>query len=159
MTVTVMALLSINEDATEDLAAYMRVTQPLLKKVGAGSRQRFTINDVGGGVSGAKSVVVVDYPDRATELAILKARCPNVEARLAEQIIGFVQKLREEDLEKTPGIAEMLDFAAALMGLGIADLTDEPAVLQSTLTTLLKTQSDQACITREVAGRIAGRAA
>ena len=101
----------------------------------------------------------VDYPDRATELSILKARSPQVEARLAAQIVGFVQKLREEDLEKTPGIAEMLDFAAALMGLGIADLTEDPAVLQSTLTTLLKTQADQARITPEVAGRIAGRAA
>lgn len=101
----------------------------------------------------------VTYPDRATELAILKARCPEVEARLAQQVVGFVQKLREEELEKTPGIAEMLDFAAALMGLGIADLTDNPAVLQSTLTTLLKTQSDQAHITAEVASRIAGRAA
>lgn len=101
----------------------------------------------------------VEYPDRTTELAILKARCPDVEARLADQIVGFVQKLREEELEKTPGIAEMLDFAAAMMGLGIADLTDDPAVLQSTLTTLLKTQSDQAQITPEVASRIAGKAA
>lgn len=101
----------------------------------------------------------VDYPDRTTELAILKARCPEVEARLAAQIIGFVQKLREEELEKTPGIAETLDFAAALMGLGIADLTDDPSVLLATLTTLLKTQSDQAHITQEVAARIAGKAA
>ena len=101
----------------------------------------------------------VEYPDRATELAILQARCPEVESRLAAQIVGFVQKLREEELEKTPGVAEMLDFAAALMGLGIADLTEDPAVLQSTLTTLLKTQSDQAQITPEVAGRIAGKAA
>ncbi|MBR9650944.1 AAA family ATPase [Thalassovita aquimarina] len=101
----------------------------------------------------------VEYPDRATELAILRARCPDVETRLADQIVGFVQKLREEDLEKTPGVAEMLDFAAALMGLGIADLTDNPAVLQSTLTTMLKTQSDQAQITPEVSGRIAGKAA
>ena len=101
----------------------------------------------------------VEYPDRVTELAILKARCPAIEARLAEQIIGFVQRLREEELEKTPGIAEMLDFAAALMGLSIADLADDPAILNSTLTTLLKTQSDQASITPEVAGRIAGKAA
>ncbi|MEO9682367.1 MAG: MoxR family ATPase [Tateyamaria sp.] len=101
----------------------------------------------------------VEYPDRATELAILRARCPEIEAQLGEQIVGFVQRLRQEELEKTPGVAEMLDFAAALMGLGIADLTDDPAVLQSTLTTLLKTQSDQAQITREVAGRIAGKAA
>ena len=101
----------------------------------------------------------VEYPDRATELAILKARCPEVEARLAEQVVGFIQKLREEELEKTPGIAEMLDFAAALMGLGIADLTEDPAVLHPPLTTFLKTQSDQAHITPEVAGRIAGKAA
>jgi MoxR-like ATPase len=101
----------------------------------------------------------VDYPDRQTELAILRARCPHVEAGLAAQIVGFVQKLREEELEKTPGVAEMLDFAAALMGLGIADLTDDPAMLQATLTILLKTQTDQAQITPEVAGRIAGRAA
>ncbi|GAA6191975.1 MoxR family ATPase [Phaeobacter sp. NW0010-22] len=101
----------------------------------------------------------VQYPNRVTELAILKARSPDVEARLADQIVGFVQKLREEELEKTPGVAEMLDFAAALMGLGIADLTSDPATLQSTLTTLLKTQSDQAQITPEVAARIAGKAA
>jgi len=101
----------------------------------------------------------VDYPDRQIELAILKARCPDIETRLGEQIVGFVQKLREEELEKTPGVAEMLDFAAALMGLGIADLSDSPAVMQSTLTTLLKTQSDQAQVTVEVAQRIAGKAA
>ncbi|MEO1275225.1 MAG: MoxR family ATPase [Pseudomonadota bacterium] len=101
----------------------------------------------------------VDYPDRATELGILKARCPGVEDRLAAQVVGFVQNLREEELEKVPGIAETLDFAAALMGLGIADLTEDPAVLHTTLTTLLKTQSDRAQITTEVAARIAGRAA
>ncbi len=101
----------------------------------------------------------VEYPDRTTELAILKARCPQIDALLGAQVIGFVQKLREEDLEKTPGVAEMLDFAAALMGLGIADLTRDPATLQATLTTLLKTQSDQAQITTEVASRIAGKAA
>lgn len=101
----------------------------------------------------------VDYPDRETELAILQARCPGITARLGAQVVGFVQKLREEELEKTPGIAEMLDFAAALMGLGIADLTEDASLLQSTLTTLLKTQSDQANITREVFARLAGRAA
>ncbi|WP_299950300.1 MoxR family ATPase [uncultured Ruegeria sp.] len=101
----------------------------------------------------------VDYPDRQAELEILNARCPGIEARLGAQIVGFVQKLREEELEKVPGIAETLDFAAALMGLGIADLTSDPAALQHTLSTLLKTQSDRASITSEVADRIVGRAA
>lgn len=101
----------------------------------------------------------VDYPDREAELAILASRCPQVEAHLAAQIVGFVQKLRGEELEKTPGIAEMLDFAAALGGLGIKDLTDDPAVLHAALATLLKTQTDRANIPPEVAARLAGKAA
>lgn len=101
----------------------------------------------------------ISYPDRTTELAILTARCPEVEAALASQIIGFVQSLRKEDLEKKPGIAEMLDFAAALMGLGIADLTRDPVVLQASLATLLKTQTDRDNITTEIAQRLAGKAA
>lgn len=101
----------------------------------------------------------VAYPDRATELSILKARCASIEAKLAGQIVGFVQALRKEDLEKKPGIAEMLDFASALMGLGIADLTQDPVVLQATLATLLKTQTDRDNITTEIAQRLAGKAA
>lgn len=100
----------------------------------------------------------VEYPDAATELAILNARKPGLNQRLAQQIIGFVQKLREEELERTPGIAEMLDFAAALSGLGVADLTEEPEGLQRALVSLLKTQSDQAQITTEIAQRIMGKA-
>ncbi len=101
----------------------------------------------------------VEYPDRATEIAILAARCPEVEAALAGQIVGFVQSLRKEDLDKKPGVAEMLDFAAALAGLGVNDLTDDPATLQASLATLLKTQRDRANFTTEVAQRLAGMAA
>jgi len=100
----------------------------------------------------------VDYPDRATELAILQARCPKVTADLGVQIIGFVQALRKEDLEKKPGVAEMLDFAAALAGLGLADLTDDPVRLQAALATLLKTHADRGAITTEIAQRLAGTA-
>ena len=53
----------------------------------------------------------------------------------------------------------MLDFACALMGLGIADLTENLIALQSTLTTLIKTQNDQAHVSKEVISRIAGKAA
>ena len=101
----------------------------------------------------------VGYPDRQTELSILKARCPDVEAHLANQIIGFVQSLRKEQLEKTPGIAEMLDFAAALIGLGVNDLTHDPVILQATMATLLKTESDRFNITTEITQRLAGKAA
>lgn len=101
----------------------------------------------------------IAYPDRSTELAILRARCPQIEQALATQIVGFVQSLRKEDLEKKPGIAEMLDFSAALMGLGIADLTHDPVVLHATLATLLKTQTDRDNITTEISQRLAGKAA
>lgn len=93
----------------------------------------------------------MDCPNRETELAI-----PN--ARLCGQIIEFVQSLRKEDLRTMPGIAEMLDFAAALAGLGINDLTEGPATLAAALATLLKTEADRATIPAEVAARFAGKA-
>lgn len=98
----------------------------------------------------------VEYPDLNTELAILHARMPSVDANLAEQIVGFVQALRREDLEKNPGVAEMLDWAAALSGLGISSLSDDPVALQATLVCLLKTERDSAHIPTEVAQRISG---
>ena len=101
----------------------------------------------------------VDYPDRGTEMAILAAHHPDIGAGLAGQIVGFVQSLRKEELQKVPGVAESLDFAAALVGLGINDLTADPVALQAALVTLLKTQGDRAVITTEVAQRLAGKAA
>ena len=148
-----LEILSDFQVSIPELGTIKAVTRPIVILTSNGTR------DLSDALRRRCIYTYVEYPDRATELAILKARCPEVEAQLADQIVGFVQRLREEELEKTPGVAEMLDFAAALMGLGIADLTDDPSVLQSTLTTLLKTQSDQANVTREVAGRIAGKAA
>ncbi|WP_449619208.1 AAA family ATPase [Pseudorhizobium flavum] len=101
----------------------------------------------------------VDYPDRVTELSILAARQPGLEARLCEQIVGVVQALRKEDLEKKPGVAEMLDWAAAIAGLGINDLADDPVELQATLVCLLKTQADRAAVPIEVQQRLVGKAA
>ncbi len=146
-------VLSDYQVSIPELGTIKATTQPIVILTSNGTR------DLSDALRRRCLYTYVEYPDRSTELAILKSRCPEIESKLAEQVIGFVQKLREEDLEKTPGIAEMLDFAAALMGLGIADLTENPATLQATLTTLLKTQSDQAQITAEVAARIAGKAA
>ncbi len=148
-----MEILSDFQISIPELGTIKATTRPIVILTSNGTR------DLSDALRRRCLYTYVQYPDRVTELAILKARSPDVEARLADQIVGFVQKLREEELEKTPGVAEMLDFAAALMGLGIADLTSDPATLQSTLTTLLKTQSDQAQITPEVAARIAGKAA
>src|ERR687892_2834186 len=76
----------------------------------------------------------IDYPDEAKELRIVHARVPGIEALLAGQVVRFVQAVRREDLRKTPGVAETLDFAAALLGLGVRDLSAAPeAVLDSPL--------------------------
>ncbi len=101
----------------------------------------------------------VDYPDRDTELAILRARMPGLEERLARQIVGVVQALRREDLEKVPGIAEMLDWAAALSGMGVNDMAQEPELVQATLVCLLKTAADRDAAPREVMDRLVGKVA
>ena len=101
----------------------------------------------------------LDYPDKETELAILKARMPAVEGQLARQIVGVVQALRKEELEKTPGIAEMLDWAAALSGLGVNDLAKARDEVQATLVCLLKTAADYDAAPPEVMDRLIGKVA
>lgn len=92
-------------------------------------------------------------------MAILTARAPGIEGRLATQIIHTVQAIRRQDLEKVPGIAEMLDWAAALSGLGINDLSEHPGTVASTLVCLLKTAADRDTVPPEVLARLVGKAA
>lgn len=101
----------------------------------------------------------VDFPDRAAELAILRARRPDLEDLLARQIVSVVQDLRREDLEKVPGIAEMLDWAGALSGLGVNDLRQNPDAVQASLVCLLKTAVDHDAAPREVMDRLIGKVA
>ena len=99
----------------------------------------------------------VEYPDAATELAILQKHHPEIDAALAQQIVDFIQLIRKEDLEKKPGVAETLDWAAAIAGLGIAKLSDDPVELQATLVCLLKPQADQYAMPREITERLVGK--
>jgi MoxR-like ATPase len=101
----------------------------------------------------------LDFPDERKELAILRARLPGIEQRLAEQVVRFVQLLRREALEKTPGIAETLDWASALMGLELRALDQDPAALQASLICLLKTEADLKSVPREVTARLIGKVA
>ena len=84
----------------------------------------------------------IDYPDREKELAIVSARIPGLEQSLATQAVSFVQNIRQERLRKVPGIAETLDWVAALGALNIHDLRDSLDGVQSTLSALLKTRID-----------------
>jgi MoxR-like ATPase len=82
----------------------------------------------------------VGYPEPAMELEILRARLPGMEERLAHQVVSFVQRLRREELEKIPGVAESLDWMRALMALEVEELT--PEWIRLTLGTLLKNRED-----------------
>jgi len=84
----------------------------------------------------------VDYPSFDKELQILRTRLPQVSVDLGRQIVSFVQDLRKVDLVKRPGIAETLDWAAALLQFGLDKLDEDPEVLRSTLVCLLKTRED-----------------
>jgi MoxR-like ATPase len=86
----------------------------------------------------------IDYPSPERELAILHTRLPEVPNALARGIVGFVQRLRSADLTKAPGVAESLDWAAALTALGSRRL--EPDQVEQTLGVLLKYQEDVAAM-------------
>jgi MoxR-like ATPase len=86
----------------------------------------------------------VDYPSAERELAIVRAKVPGIGARLSAEIVYVVQALRRQDLFKVPGVAETLDWAAALVELDAVAL--DPATVSDTLGVLLKYQDDIARI-------------
>jgi len=99
----------------------------------------------------------IDYPTAERELAILAARAPDVPARLAAQIVAFVQALRASDLFKVPGVAETLDWGHALVALGAIEL--DQATVEATLGVLLKYQDDLAKISGAKASALVEQAA
>jgi len=86
----------------------------------------------------------VGYPNAERELKIVRTKIPGVGTRLSQEIVGFVQALRKEDLFKSPGVAETLDWATALNELDAVAL--DPATVSDTLGVLLKYQDDIARI-------------
>jgi MoxR-like ATPase len=82
----------------------------------------------------------IEYPSRAKELEIVRLKRPQLPAMLAQQIVDFVQRLRQEELYKRPGVAETLDWAEALTHLQAQVL--DTAVINATLGIILKYQDD-----------------
>ena len=82
----------------------------------------------------------VDYPSATRELAIVKSRVPGISAKLSQQVVRFVQALRDQDFYKNPGVAETIDWATALTQLDARSLTAD--VVGDTLGALLKYQDD-----------------
>ncbi|MCH7865044.1 MAG: MoxR family ATPase, partial [Proteobacteria bacterium] len=93
------------------------------------------------------------------EVRILTARLPDLSHHLASQAARFVQALRKEDLRKKPGIAETLDWTAALIGFDVKDIGDDPDVIHETLMCLLKTREDLECMQPEVIDRLVEKVA
>jgi MoxR-like ATPase len=82
----------------------------------------------------------IDYPSFDKELSIVSMKVPDLAAHVQRQAVALIQRLRREDLLKPPGISETLDWAEALMHLGVLEL--ETADIQKTLGVLLKNQED-----------------
>ncbi len=101
----------------------------------------------------------LDYPSFEKELAIVQTRLPSVSRKLAGQIVEFAQSLRRFDLKKKPGIAETLDWAASLLGMGITTLDEAGAEqIQDSLATLLKTREDVLAMDRTTISRLVAAA-
>lgn len=94
----------------------------------------------------------VGFPDAAREYEILLRRVPGIEETLAREIVAFVQRLREADLFKRPGIAETVEWSRALLQLDAIVL--DPAVVDDTLGVLLKYQDDIAKVSGSEAARL-----
>ncbi|MBO9470127.1 MoxR family ATPase [Endozoicomonas sp. G2_2] len=82
----------------------------------------------------------LDYPDRAKERAVLERRLPGIDTTLADAIVDYLAWARGQDLLKTPGLSETLDWAAALIEIGAADLDN--AQVPATLGALFKDPAD-----------------
>jgi MoxR-like ATPase len=98
----------------------------------------------------------VDYPDAARERQILASRLPGLPARLAAQVVAFVQQLRQAELFKLPGVAETIDWASALTHMNQVELT--PQAVDETLGVLVKYQDDIARVRGDMAARLVGAA-
>ena len=82
----------------------------------------------------------IDFPDEALEQRILEAKVPGIDVRLAEELVGVMQRLRKLDLKKTPSISETLDWARALLALNAGQL--EESLVRDTLNVILKYEAD-----------------
>ena len=98
----------------------------------------------------------IEYPDFAKELAIVKIKVPQAADEFARQVVAFVQQVRRMELQKMPGVAETLDWTAALLRMGITVIDDEGSErIIDTLSALIKTREDRSGFTPDVVARIA----
>lgn len=96
----------------------------------------------------------VEYPDLEKEVRIVEKHLPDIDQRMVRRLVEVVQKLRDQKLDKAPGIAESIDWGKSLLALGYKDLSPEAA--QRTLSAVLKTTDDMARIKAEGVEQLVG---
>lgn len=96
----------------------------------------------------------LDFPSLARETQIVRTLVPEAATRLVEEAVAFVQRLRREDLDKVPGVAETLDWVRVLFHLGLGELPLDHLQLVPTLAALLKTRNDRWQVTAERVGKL-----
>lgn len=96
----------------------------------------------------------VDFPPLAREIEIVRTLVPEAAQQLVQEAVAFVQRLRKEDLDKAPGVAETLDWVRVLFRLGLQELPVDPQQLVPTLAALLKTRNDSWQVTAERVGKL-----
>ena len=145
-----LELLSDFQMSIPELGTVRAVTRPLVVITSNGTRE---LSDA---LRRRCLYQYIDYPAFAKELAIVEIKAPGAARDLARQVVGFVQSVRRMELRKKPGIAETLDWTAALLRMGISVIDDDGAErILETLSALIKTREDRAGFTREVVARIA----
>ena len=145
-----LELLSDFQLSIPELGTVRAVTRPLVVVTSNGTRE---LSDA---LRRRCLYQFIDYPDFAKELAIVEIRIPDAAGQLAGQVVDFVQSVRRMELQKKPGIAETLDWTAALLRLGVSVIDGERTEsILDTLSALIKTREDRVGFTREVVARLA----
>jgi len=145
-----LELLSDFQMSIPELGTMRAVTRPLVVITSNGTRE---LSDA---LRRRCLYQYIDYPAFAKELAIVEIKAPQAAGDLARQVVEFVQSVRRMELRKKPGIAETLDWTAALLRLGIASIDGDGAErILDTLSALIKTREDRAGFNRDVVARIA----
>jgi len=145
-----LELLSDFQISIPELGTVRAVTRPLVVITSNGTRE---LSDA---LRRRCLYQYIEYPAFAKELAIVEIKAPQAAGEMARQVVEFVQSVRRMDLQKKPGIAETLDWTAALLRMGVSTIDDDGAErILDTLSALIKTRGDRAGFTRDVVARIA----
>ena len=157
----VAASLPTSQALAAALAAMSEVTGDVNAVTGAGAQvtlEKAAVKELSDALRRRCLYYYVEYPAFDKELQIVATRLPELGPRLSRQVVEFVQALRQAQLRKTPGIAETLDWAQALLGLGVDSLDADLDAVMDSMVCLLKTREDAVQLERAELERLVARA-